>query len=43
MIQETYLDRIKKIKSERKITNEKLSEHAESVELSEINSRDNRK
>ena len=26
MIQETYLDRIKKIKSERKITNEKLSE-----------------
>ncbi len=26
MLQETYLDRIKKIKSERKITNEKLSE-----------------
>ena len=26
MVQETYLDRIKKIKSERKITNEKLSE-----------------
>ena len=26
MLQETYLDRIKKIKSERKITNEKLAE-----------------